>query len=277
MSISLIPTTMEELGEALSQLTEKSLVLAGGTDLVLVMRAKLLEPDIVLCLTDVPQLREIQITPERVVIGTMVTMHDLELATNGIPDLQALADASSDVGSPQVRNKATVGGNVANASPAADTPSVLWALGAQVDIMGPGGVRRLMPICEFMLGSKKTALNPGEIIVGFIIDRTALRGWRSAYHKLGHRTRVTISRIGMTIVVREDENGIVQDARVVAGAIKPIPFELKAAEDILRGQRADPSLAEAIGATFKGNTRRVYKENAAKGVAEDVLLLLKNR
>lgn len=277
MSISLIPTTMEELGEALSQLTEQSLVLAGGTDLVLVMRAKLLEPDIVLCLTDIPQLREIQITPERAVIGSMATMHDLELAANGIPDLQALADASSDVGSPQVRNKATVGGNVANASPAADTPSVLWALGAQVDIMGPGGVRRLMPICEFMLGSKKTALGPGEVIVSFIIDRTALRGWRSAYHKLGHRTRVTISRIGMTIVVREDEDGIVQDARVVAGAIKPIPFELKAAEDILRGQRADPSLAEAIGATFKGNTRRVYKENAAKGVAEDVLLLLKNR
>lgn len=277
MSISLIPTTMEELGEALSQLTEQSLVLAGGTDLTLVMRAKLLEPDIVLCLTDIPQLREIQITPERAVIGSMATMHDLELAANGIPDLQALADASSDVGSPQVRNKATVGGNVANASPAADTPSVLWALGAQVDIMGPGGVRRLMPICEFMLGSKKTALGPGEVIVSFLIDRTALRGWRSAYHKLGHRTRVTISRIGMTIVVREDEDGIVQDARVVAGAIKPIPFELKAAEDILRGQRADPSLAEAIGATFKGNTRRVYKENAAKGVAEDVLLLLKNR
>ena len=277
MSISLIPTTMEELGEALSQLTEQSLVLAGGTDLTLVMRAKLLEPDIVLCLTDIPQLREIQITPERAVIGSMATMHDLELAANGIPDLQALADASSDVGSPQVRNKATVGGNVANASPAADTPSVLWALDAQVDIMGPGGVRRLMPICEFMLGSKKTALGPGEVIVSFIIDRTALRGWRSAYHKLGHRTRVTISRIGMTIVVREDADGIVQDARVVAGAIKPIPFELKAAEDILRGQRADPSLAEAIGATFKGNTRRVYKENAAKGVAEDVLLLLKNR
>lgn len=274
MTVSYIPKSMEELGGNLTCLTENSLVLAGGTDLTLRVHSKLLTPDVLLSLSDVPDLREIRITPEQAVIGSMATMHQIQSALDGLEDLQALADAAGDVGSPQIRNKGTIGGNVANASPAADTPSVLWALNAQVNIMGPGGVRRSMPIQEFMVGSRKTGLTLGEVIISFTIDRTALQGWRSAFHKLGHRSQVTISRIGLTIAVREDENGIVQDARVVAGAIKPIPFELTAAEDILRGQRADPALAVAIGDTFKGNTRRVYKEGAAKGVAEDVLLRL---
>ena len=274
MSICYIPQTLEELGENLTHLTENSLVLAGGTDLVLRIHSKLLQPDVLLSLSDVPDLREIHITPEQAVIGSMATMHQIEVALDGLEDLQALADAASGVGSPQIRNKGTLGGNVANASPAADTPSVLWALNAQVDIMGPGGIRRSMPIQKFMVGSNKNGLMPGEVVISFTIDRSALKGWRSAFHKLGHRSQVTISRIGLVIAVCEDEDGIVQDASVVAGAIKPIPFELTAAEDILRGHRAAPSLAAAIGATFKGNTRRVYKEGAAKGVAEDVLLRL---
>ena len=188
MSICYIPQTMEELGENLNHLTENSLVLAGGTDLVLRIHSKLLQPDVLLSLSDVPDLREICITPEKAVIGSMATMHQIEMALNGLEDLQALADAASGVGSPQIRNKGTLGGNVANASPAADTPSVLWALNALVDIMGPGGVRRSMPIQEFMLGSNKNGLMLGEVVISFTINRSALQGWRSAFHKLGNST-----------------------------------------------------------------------------------------
>ena len=118
-------------------------------------------------------------------------------------------------------------------------------------------------------------LELGEVIVSFTIDRAALRGWRSAFHKLGHRSQVTISRIGMAIALRLNEADVIEDARVVAGAIKPTPFRLPAAEDILRGRRPAPTpeLCIALGETFKGNTRRVYKENAAKGVFEDTLKL----
>lgn len=272
MSDCYIPKTLEELGEDLTRLTPNSLVLAGGTDLILHIRSKQLQPDVLLSLSDVPQLRDIQITPQHASIGAMATMYQIETATNGLPDLQALADAAGGVGSPQIRNKGTIGGNVANASPAADLPSVLWMLDAQVELMAPGGTQRSMPIQQFITGSGKTQLAPGEIIVRFVIDRTVQMGWRSAFQKLGHRSQVTISRIGMAMALLQDENDIVRDARVVVGAIKPIPFRLSAAEDLLRGRRPDPALAIAIGDTFKGNTRRVYKENAAKGVAEDVLL-----
>ena len=271
MSTCYIPNTLDELGGALGHLTKDSLILAGGTDLVLKIRSKYLYPDILLSLSDIPELREIRITPEQAVIGSMSTMHQVELALDGLEDLQALADAAGGVGSPQIRNKATIGGNVANAAPAADTPSVLWALNAQVDIMGPGGVRRSVPIQQFFADGK-TVLSLGEVILSFTIDRTALAGWRSAFVKLGHRSQVTISRIGMAMALRQDPSGVIQDARVVVGAIKPIPFPLPAAEDILRGNLPDPCLAEALGATFRGNTRRAYKEAAAKGVFEDVLL-----
>ena len=267
-----IPNTMEELGEALGHLTPNSLILAGGTDLVLHLRAKHLEPDVLLCLSDVPQLREITITPEQASIGAMATMAQAAAASDGLEDLQALADAASGVGSPQIRNKGTIGGNAANASAAADLPPVLWLLNAQAELMGPGGQRRTVPVQELADGHQGNTLATGEIIVRFLIDRTAWKGWRSVFEKLGHRSQVTISRIGLAMALRQAEDGTVEDARIVVGAIKPVPFPLPAAEDILRGRQPDPELAVALGETFKGNTRRVYKENAAKGVFQDALL-----
>lgn len=272
MNTCYIPNTLEELGEALGRLTENSLILAGGTDLVLRLRSKNLQPDALLSLGSVPALREIEITPERASIGAMATMAEIKKAVDGLPDLQALADAAGGVGSPQIRNKGTIGGNAVNASAAADLPPVLWLLNARVEIMGPGGALRTIPVQELPDGHQGNTLALGEAAVRFIIDRTALSGWRSAFVKLGHRSQVTISRIGMAMALLQDEDGTVRDARVVAGAIKPVPFPLPAAEDILRGKKPDPALAIELGETFKGNTRRVYKENAAKGVFQDTLL-----
>ena len=272
MSICLIPETMEQLSRDLERLTPDSLVLAGGTDLILRMREKRLQPDVLLSLSGVKELRDITITPDRAVIGAMATMAQVKRAADGLEDLQALADAAGGVGSPQIRNKGTIGGNVANASPAGDLPPVLWMLDAQAGLMAPGGCRRSLPVRQLLVDSGRTQLAPGELIVSFNIDRAALRGWRTVFEKLGHRSQVTISRIGLAVGLRQDGTGVVQEARVVAGAIKPVPFRLSDAEQLLLGKRPDPGLARAVGDTFKGNTRRAYKEAAAKGVAENALI-----
>ena len=272
MNTCYIPKSMEELGEALGRLTKNSLILAGGTDLVLRLRTKNLQPDSLLSLSDVPELREIHIASECASIGARASMAEVKSAVDGLPDLHALADAAGGVGSPQIRNKGTIGGNAANASAAADLPPVLWLLNAQAEIMGPGGICRTIPIQELPDGQQGNTLALGEVVIRFIIDRTQLKGWRSAFEKLGHRSQVTISRIGMAMALLQEEDGTIRDARVVAGAIKPVPFQLFAAEDILRGKKPDPDLAIELGETFKGNTRRVYKENAAKGVFQDTLL-----
>lgn len=271
------PRTLEELGENLSHLTEKSMILAGGTDLVIHMRTRHLEPDVILSLTDVDELKKIVITPEKAEIGAMATMRKICAKLDGLEDLQALADAAGGVGSPQIRSKGTIGGNVANSSPAGDLPPVLWMLNAVADIIGPGGSRRSVPVQEIPVGNQRNTLQADEVIVKFTISRTALAGWRSVFVKLGHRSQVTISRIGIAMALKQNRDRIIEDARVVVGAIKPIPFPLPAAEDILRGKRPDPALAIELGETFKGNTRRVYKENAAKGVFEDVLLRFQDK
>ena len=171
MSTCYNPKTMDELGQALSQLTGRSLILAGGTDLVLRLRSKHLEPDALLSLSGVPDLQEIEITPERASIGAMSTMARVNQALDGLPDLQALADAAGGVGSPQIRNKGTIGGNAANASAAADLPPVLWLLNARAEIMGPGGARRTIPVQELPDGHQGNTLAVGEVVVRFVIDR----------------------------------------------------------------------------------------------------------
>ena len=120
MTTSFIPKTLEELGRDLARLPEDSLILAGGTDLVIHMHSRHMRPQALLSLSDVEELRQIVITPELASIGAMATMAQVAAAADGLEDLQALAHAASDVGSPQIRNKGTIGGNVANASPAAD-------------------------------------------------------------------------------------------------------------------------------------------------------------
>ena len=99
MSICLNPKTTEELGEALSCLTAESIVLAGGTDLILRMKKTQFQPDILLCLMDVPELRHISLGPDRAVIGAMATMAQVKKAMDGLDDLQCLADAAGGVGS----------------------------------------------------------------------------------------------------------------------------------------------------------------------------------
>ena len=266
------PCTIQELGDSLTRLTPESIVLAGGTDLIIRMRNCGLHSDIILSLSDIDELKKINITPHKAEIGAMATMHQIQTALDGLDDLQALADAAGGVGSPQIRNKGTIGGNVANSSPAGDLPPVLWLLNATAEILGPGGLQRSVPVQEIPVGNQKNTLALGEVIVRFVINRDALAGWKSAFVKLGHRSQVTISRIGIAMAMKQDDHQIIEDVRVVVGAIKPVPFPLPAAEEILRGRRLDPALAIELGKTFKGNTRRVYKENAAKGVFEDILL-----
>lgn len=146
-------------------------------------------------------------------------------------------------------------------------------LDAKVELMGPAGALRSVPIRAFIRGVKDTDRAYNEVLTRFIIDRRALAGFETAFEKLGHREQVTISRIGLAAALKRDAQGVVTEARVIAGAIQTKPFRLEAAEQLLIGTKAEPTaaLAIAIGDTFEGNTRRRYKAAAAKGVAENLL------
>lgn len=274
------PTSMSALARDLGWLTPQSVIIAGGTDAVIALGRRDEQPDTLLSLDGISALRRIDFGRDELRIGSMATMHQIAETLGGAADVQALADAAATVGSPQIRNKATIGGNVANASPAADTPVALCLLGAEAEVMGPGGVIRRAPVGELFAEDGGNSLGVGEIICAFVIRREPLEGWRTAFVKLGSRQRVTISRIGLAIGVRLGESHLIEDIRVFAGAIKSVPFELVAAEEGLRGRVLSHEAIDSgelpgiVAASFIGNTRRRYKELAAKGVAADVLARL---
>ena len=218
------------LDDALAALADgPSRVLAGGTDVFAATGPRLAGP--VVDLSRIPQLATIESGPDGWRIGAGVTWsamrrHPLPAAFDG------LKAAAVEIGSVQIQNRATLAGNLCNASPAADGVPALLTLGASVEIASARG-SRILPLCEFVLGPRRTALAPGEI-VGAILVPPQPGGAVGAFSKLGARHYLVIS-IAMVAVVLAVENGAITDARVAVGACSPVAVRLGALERDLLG------------------------------------------
>ena len=269
------PNNMEELCRDLGQLTPESKIISGGTDLIIRLHSGAVKPDALLYMGGVKECRTVEEKEDYIEIGAACTMTQLEKCPLLRPELGAIPDATGDVGSPQIRNNGTIGGNIANASPAGDTLPVLWMLEAQVVIASPAGLRAA-PIHEVVLGPGCTSLGHQEAIVAFRVKKGA---GRTAFVKLGFRGKVTISRIGLAVRLDQDDQGVVRSARIIAGAISLTPVEVTAAEEALVGKdlthetvaAAGKALSDLIMKITPEKFDRDYKVWAAKGVMEDVL------
>lgn len=241
--------TPNSLSEALLLLREHAgriKPIAGGTDLMVELRGgdeKLDSMDYALDLTVLPELRSISLENGFLSIGAMAT-HD-EIAHSPIVRSAAamLAEASASVGAQQIRNAATIGGNVCNAAVAADTLSPLAALDARVTLLSVSGAREL-PLAEFILGAGKTALQPDELLTK--ISFSPLSGWQSRFVKLGRRKALAISRMNTSVALLF-ENGVIAKARVSPGCVFASPRRVANAEALLIGQVPSLSLFEDCG------------------------------
>ncbi|NOZ01166.1 MAG: hypothetical protein GXP54_04675, partial [Deltaproteobacteria bacterium] len=170
-------------------------LLAGGTDLMVRMKDGALRPEGLLDLTGLRELRSIEINGGDLVIGALATHSEIERSDLVVRHAAALARAVSLIGSPQIRNRGTLGGNLANASPAADTVPPLFVLDAQVCLAGPGGERRV-PVTEFAKGPGSTVRGQDEII-------TAVRvpvhpgGFQSSFVRLGARKALAVAKLSV--------------------------------------------------------------------------------
>jgi len=281
---SLTPKTMEQLASALARATPASRIVAGGTDLVIQMHQGRTEPDLLIYPGQIPELHEIRLTGEELRIGSMATMSELAAALEPVPEFRAIADAASRVGSPQIRSKATMAGNLCNASPAGDMLPISRLYDLELEVLsGDGPVTRL-PADGFILGPGKTALRPGQAVVGLAIDRRRWAGYVSAFRKIGFREYVSIAREGMGALIRFAPDGTIQDARLTLGAVASAPIRVPEAEKLMKGQRLDHTLLEAVteitSQTIHNNCRpanRLYKTEAAKGLTADLFALLQAR
>ncbi|MGI9951484.1 xanthine dehydrogenase family protein subunit M [Moorellaceae bacterium AZ2] len=240
--------SLEEALTALYQGGEKACVLAGGTDLLVGFRAedaRIRHIELVVDIGDLTELAYIREEAETIALGALTT-HAAVAASPLIREaVPFLAAACSQVGSPQIRNRGTVGGNLCNASPAADTLPVLVALEAEVVIRSLAGERKV-PVSRFLKGPHKTDLQPGEVVTEIRFDRPHPRSG-SSFIKLGRRKAMSIARLSIAALLKMGDGGLVEEVRLVPGAALPVPARVTAAEEVVRGKKLTRELAREAG------------------------------
>jgi len=214
--------------------------IAGGTDLVIQLRRGVLEAAYLIDLSRISALRTIETSDTSFRIGALCTHKDLEGHAALVREFPALQAAARVVGGHQIRNVGTVGGNLANASPAADVAVVLLALDAKVHVRGPSGTREIA-IDDLFVSSGKTTLQPAEMIERIEVTRHGDRS-RSVFLKVGRRKAMEISVVSAAVSLKFDAGGVCESARIALGAVGPRPLRAKAAEKLLQGEVVDAAL-----------------------------------
>ncbi len=238
--MSFRPATLEE---ALARLAAGARPLAGGTDLMTGAGEAGFGGDLV-DLSRLAELRGVARGAHGIRIGGAATWS--EIAQEPLPPaFDALKAAAREIGAIQIQNRGTIGGNLCNASPAADGVPPLLALEAQVELASPRGLRRL-PLAEFLQGPRRTAL-AGDEILAAVVCPAPPETMRSAFLKLGARRYLVIS-IVMVAVALDIEAGRVRAARIAVGACSPVALRLSAAERALEGAPARPGLGQMLAA-----------------------------
>ena len=229
------PQSVEEALSLLSGSEPQWTVLAGGTDVFPAHCDKPLTGP-VLDISGLDDLRSISIGKKQVRIGALASWRDICNAP--LPGaLNALKQAGREVGSIQVQNRATVAGNICNASPAADGVPPLLVTDAQVHLTSVNG-DRAVAVEEFITGNRQTRLRPGELVTAISISKDSLEGV-SQFAKLGARKYLVISIASVAARLVADENGTIKTIALAAGACSPVPVRLRQLERALTGARAD--------------------------------------
>jgi carbon-monoxide dehydrogenase medium subunit len=235
-----LPRSLDEALRVLSDRGPDAKLLAGGTDLLPQMKNGLLTPACVVDLSGVARLRALEPTASGLRVGAAVPARALERDRVVRSTYTALGESAALVGSVQVRNLATLGGNLCNAAPSADMAPPLLALDAVAVIAGPRGERRV-PLAEFFTGVRRTVLGEDEVLVEVAVPAP---GPRSGGQYLRHtpRRELDIAVVGVAAQLTLS-NGVCGTARIALAAVAPTPVRAGAAEQALEGQ---PVTAEAI-------------------------------
>ena len=221
--------------------------LAGGTDLVIAIKEKGLVPRYVVDLKKIPSLSGIRESCDgSLTIGALTTMREIETSQVIRKKYPFLAQSAAEVGSIQIRNRATIGGNMANATPSADVAPALLVLDARVKISRSGG-EKIVLLEEFFIGPGKTIMEPGDILTEIVIPPTP-PDFCGEYIKFSPREMMDLAYVGVAVGVVVDGSGkICREVRIALGAVSPTPIRARKAEPLMLNQEITPSLAERVG------------------------------
>jgi len=265
------PQTLEETLSLLNQHGKKAKLIAGGTDVIVMIKQRVMMPEVLISLRGIPGLDQIQYDGS-LRIGAMVTHRAIEKSEVIRRDFSALADAADVLGSVQIRNVATLGGNICTAAPSADTATPLLVLGTQVKIKSLSE-ERTVPIEDFFTGPGETTLKRGEVVTEFIIPKP-LPHTGSAYWKLQRRLALDLPILGVSVLLSLDRGTVscsdmlcttspissilhtmekdelmCKEVRIALGVAAPTPIRTLKAENLLRGKKISDELLDEVANT----------------------------
>ncbi|MQA88275.1 MAG: xanthine dehydrogenase family protein subunit M [Streptosporangiales bacterium] len=246
-----VPTSLEE---ALAELAEEdAIALGGGTSVGLLLKNGLIEPQKIVWLAKVPDLRGVAVDDDGGLrIGAAVTLRELAGSSPVRTHAPALADAAGTVGNPRVRAVATLGGALAHADPRQDVPPVLLALDAEVRIAAPSG-ERIVPLAEFYTAFMETALAEGELVTQVVVPAADNR--RTHYVRFTPGSEDDYPTVGVAISIARGADGRISRAVLALGGVGPTPLLVPQARELVGRSAPDPGEISAVAAAAEAAAR----------------------
>jgi probable selenate reductase FAD-binding subunit len=266
------PETLQKASELLTLYPEEARLLAGGTDLLNRLPQKSGKGIKIVSLKKVAGLRGIrQDGAGNVSIGAMTTHAEVAGSPIILQDFPALAKASSLVGSPSIRNLGTIGGNIVNASPSADTAPPLLVYEATAVVWSPQGEKQV-PVEEFFTGPSSTVLRRGEILKGFVLKKA--ENLKARYEKLGTRKAQEIATVNLCVSVNAEATSNLSEIRIALGAVAPTPFRARKTEAHLRVDEITGDLITAAGQLAMSEASPISDLRASSDYRREMIAVL---
>jgi CO/xanthine dehydrogenase FAD-binding subunit len=276
--------TPRDLAAALSRMAREPgmwRAFAGGTDLMVLLEAGKLPHGKFLNIWNLVELRGIAMTAEHVTLGALTTYAEVQRHEILAREFPLMCRAAAETGSVATQNRGTLGGNIANASPAADSPPALIVYGAEIEIVSAGGAR-WVPYASFHTGYKKMNLRAEELIRSIRLARPRGAAWKQYFRKVGTRRAQAISKICFAGAGRV-EAGRIAEVRIALGSVAPTVLRAVRVEELLRGQRpadaalllaAQDALAAEIAPIDDMRSTGRYRRNVARNLLAEFLEVL---
>lgn len=266
------PSTLGDVVKLLKEHGDGARLLAGGTDLLQNMKKRITSPSAIVDLNKVLELAFIEMRGNELRIGATMRLNEIKEAQVVQEKALVLAEAIGFLACHPIRNRATIGGNLCNASPAADTAPPLLALDASVKLQGPDG-EKLVLLSEFFTGPGKTVRRPDEVLREVIIP---CREGRSAFLKLGRRKGFTLS-IASVAAFGAITDGKFDEVRVALGAVAPTPIRSQKVEEALKGKEISEELIEKTAELVKEEVNPITDIRASAAYRREMACVLTKR
>jgi CO/xanthine dehydrogenase FAD-binding subunit len=236
------PRSTEQAVSLLSKYRGRAKLIAGGTDLLVGIKMGRILPDCLINVKTIAGVEKLQESGDTLTIGAGCTFDQIESSRQIREQYQALYEAASSISSQQIKNMGTIGGNLCNASPAADSAPPLLALSARVTIQRFGAARQI-PLEEFFIGPGETSMSEDEVLTEILLP-ILTPGTASAFFKIG-RVSADLAKVNVAVSIKRNRTSC-EDCRIALGSVAGTPFRVKKAEAMMKGEKFSEDLAERV-------------------------------